>query len=211
MNSEFSFSYTSCLTNWRVSSALLFTHNWRENNWIHTFPKGISAMWNAGFELVSPCPFPTTITITPRAPPFLIYGVLVYVLLSFIIIGLQIKNRYKTTHFYMIVKQLAFVKYFLNILDRIILIECLFFLWTLRKRSLFTQHKPTIPRPWLWEVQYHFIFIFGQLPVFAYIIGFRIFIHLACIIFTDNFIYKVGDRSGGWFEGSLYNSYYTEV
>ena len=23
-----------------------------------------------GFELVSPCPFPTTITITPRAPPF---------------------------------------------------------------------------------------------------------------------------------------------
>ena len=28
-------------------SALLFTHSWRENNWIHTFPKGISAMWNA--------------------------------------------------------------------------------------------------------------------------------------------------------------------
>ena len=32
-------------------------------------------MWNAnqsrpGFELVSPCPFPTTITITPRVPPF---------------------------------------------------------------------------------------------------------------------------------------------
>ena len=29
-------------------------------------------MWNAfspGFELISPCPFPTTITITPRAPP----------------------------------------------------------------------------------------------------------------------------------------------
>ncbi len=22
-----------------------------------------------GFELVSPCPFPTTVTITPRAPP----------------------------------------------------------------------------------------------------------------------------------------------
>ena len=22
-------------------------HSWRENNWIHTFPKGISAMWNA--------------------------------------------------------------------------------------------------------------------------------------------------------------------
>ena len=28
-------------------SALLFIHSWRENNWIHTFPKGISAMWNA--------------------------------------------------------------------------------------------------------------------------------------------------------------------
>ena len=29
-------------------------------------------MWNAispGFELVSPCPIPATITITPRAPP----------------------------------------------------------------------------------------------------------------------------------------------
>ena len=40
LNTEFSFSYTSCLSN-------LFTHSWRENNWIHTFPKGISAMWNA--------------------------------------------------------------------------------------------------------------------------------------------------------------------
>ena len=31
----------------------------------------VSAMWNAispGFELVSPCPIPATITITPRAP-----------------------------------------------------------------------------------------------------------------------------------------------
>ena len=57
---------------WRTWSALLFTHSWRENNWIHTFPKSISAMWNAispGFELVSPCPIPATITITPRAPP----------------------------------------------------------------------------------------------------------------------------------------------
>ncbi len=25
-------------------SKILFTHSWRENNWIHTFPKGISAM-----------------------------------------------------------------------------------------------------------------------------------------------------------------------
>ena len=32
---------------WRNRSLLLFTHSWRENNWIHTFPKGISTMWNA--------------------------------------------------------------------------------------------------------------------------------------------------------------------
>ena len=32
---------------WRTQSVLLITHNWRENNWIHTFPKGISAIWNA--------------------------------------------------------------------------------------------------------------------------------------------------------------------
>ena len=69
LNSEFSFSKTSCLTKAEEPSlALLFTHSWRENNWIYTFLKGISAMWNAicpGFELVSPCPIPATITITP--------------------------------------------------------------------------------------------------------------------------------------------------
>ena len=27
-----------------------------------------------GFELVSPCPFPTTITITPRAPPLSLFS-----------------------------------------------------------------------------------------------------------------------------------------
>ena len=32
---------------WSTQSVLLFTHSWRESNWIHTFPKGISAMWNA--------------------------------------------------------------------------------------------------------------------------------------------------------------------
>ena len=31
----------------RTQSALIFTHSWRENNWIHTVPKCISAMWNA--------------------------------------------------------------------------------------------------------------------------------------------------------------------
>ena len=29
-----------------TKSAQLFTHNWRENSWINTFPKGISTMWN---------------------------------------------------------------------------------------------------------------------------------------------------------------------
>ena len=32
---------------WRARSALLFIPSWRENNWIHSFPEGISTMWNA--------------------------------------------------------------------------------------------------------------------------------------------------------------------
>ena len=40
-NSEFSFSKTSCLTKAEETSL-----PWRENNWIHTFPKSFSAMWN---------------------------------------------------------------------------------------------------------------------------------------------------------------------
>ena len=31
----------------RTKSALLFNHSWRDNKRIHTFPKGISALWNA--------------------------------------------------------------------------------------------------------------------------------------------------------------------
>ena len=31
---------------YRAHSTLLFTHRWRENSWIHTFLKDISAMWN---------------------------------------------------------------------------------------------------------------------------------------------------------------------
>ena len=42
---------------------------WRENHLIHTFLKGISAMWNEkifcpGFELILQCPFPTIVTMT---------------------------------------------------------------------------------------------------------------------------------------------------
>ena len=48
LNSEFSFSKTSRLTKAEEPSLpYYFTHIWKENNWIHTFPKGIRAMWNA--------------------------------------------------------------------------------------------------------------------------------------------------------------------
>ena len=100
LNSEFSFSKTSCLTKAEEPSL-----PWRENNWIHTFPNvkwihtfpyvkcnvkwihtfpyvKCNVKWIhtfpyvkcnqscTGFELVSPCPYPVTITITPRAPLF---------------------------------------------------------------------------------------------------------------------------------------------
>ena len=58
---------------WRNQSVLLFTHSWRENNWIHTFPKGISAMWNAisVVQYLNSCcrVVPMTITIAAQAPP----------------------------------------------------------------------------------------------------------------------------------------------
>ena len=41
LNSEFSFSKTE------EPSLPYYLPIVRENNWIHTFPKGISAMWNA--------------------------------------------------------------------------------------------------------------------------------------------------------------------
>ena len=41
LNSEYFFSSTSCLTKAEdLQSVLLFTHSWKENNWIHTFPQG---------------------------------------------------------------------------------------------------------------------------------------------------------------------------
>ena len=47
LNSEFPSPSLVALPRLKYQSALLFTHSRRENNWIHTFPKGISAMWNA--------------------------------------------------------------------------------------------------------------------------------------------------------------------
>ena len=73
LDSELSFSKTSCLTKAEEPnlSYYLPIAGGRIIGFL-PFPKGISAMWNAispGFELVSPCPIPATITITPRAPP----------------------------------------------------------------------------------------------------------------------------------------------
>ena len=46
---------------------------WRENNWIHTFLNSICAMWKATnlVQDLNSCPFPTTITIRPRSPPYM--------------------------------------------------------------------------------------------------------------------------------------------
>ena len=51
---------------------LLFSHSWRENNWMHTFPNGISSMWNAysfaeDLNLFNRVRFPWA--ITQRASP----------------------------------------------------------------------------------------------------------------------------------------------
>ena len=69
----FSFSKTGCLTkNNETKSVLLFTHNWMGNNWIHTSPKGICAMWNAislvqNLNFCRPVHFFMKISITPWA------------------------------------------------------------------------------------------------------------------------------------------------
>ena len=48
LNSKFFFFLDQLLyQGWRAQPALLFTHSWRENNWIHTLLKVISAKWNA--------------------------------------------------------------------------------------------------------------------------------------------------------------------
>ena len=54
---------------WRVHSVLLFTYSWKENSWMHPFPKDISTIWKCkkhcpGFKLSSSCVFHTMITIT---------------------------------------------------------------------------------------------------------------------------------------------------
>ena len=48
LNSGSFFSETGCVTKIKQhQSAILFTHSWKDNNWIRIFPNGISVMWNA--------------------------------------------------------------------------------------------------------------------------------------------------------------------
>ena len=67
---QFSFSKIGCLTKAKEQFVLLFNYNWKENNWIHMFPKWISVTWNTNSLVevghVSPSSFPTKITITSR-------------------------------------------------------------------------------------------------------------------------------------------------
>ena len=69
LNSELFICSLPCQGEW-VQSALLFTHNWRENNWIHNFPHDIRAVWNAKslikvLKSGQRVHFPTTRTIIP--------------------------------------------------------------------------------------------------------------------------------------------------
>ena len=72
LNSEFSFSWTSCLTKAEKPSLLYYLPIARVRIiWFISFPR-VLVLCNqlrAGFELVLPYPFPTTITITPRVRP----------------------------------------------------------------------------------------------------------------------------------------------
>ena len=72
LNSEFSFSLTSCLLKAEGPSLSYYLPiaGGRIIGFI-PFPRVLVKCNQSrpGFELVPPCPFPTTITITPRAPP----------------------------------------------------------------------------------------------------------------------------------------------
>ena len=48
-NLESSFSYTGCFTKVKELS-LPYYLLWKENSWMHTFPKDISAIWNANIN-----------------------------------------------------------------------------------------------------------------------------------------------------------------
>ena len=78
MNSQFSFSWTSCLTKAEEPSLSYYLPiaGGRIIGFI-PFPRALvlceMQSSRPGFELESPCPFPRTITITPRTPPSPVY------------------------------------------------------------------------------------------------------------------------------------------
>ena len=74
LNTDLSFSWTGCLTKVKESSLPYYLPIAWENLWIHTFPREYHRyvkckQFRPGFELVSPCQFPTTEAITPRTFP----------------------------------------------------------------------------------------------------------------------------------------------
>ena len=53
--SKFSFSWTGCLTKTKEPSPPYYLSISGENNWIHTFPKGLRAIWNSLVEDLNSC------------------------------------------------------------------------------------------------------------------------------------------------------------
>ena len=93
LNSEFSFSETSCLAKAEEISLPYYLPiaGGRIIGFI-PFPNVKCNQSRSGFELVSPCPFPTTITITPRALPKLWALSCFYSLLSLKILHIYISS-----------------------------------------------------------------------------------------------------------------------
>ena len=68
---------------WRTQFALLFTHGWRVEEWIHAFPKNISTKWNVNFfvmDLILQCSFLMTKALC-YLPLIYIY-IYIYIIMS---------------------------------------------------------------------------------------------------------------------------------
>ena len=82
LNSEFSFSQISCLTNAEEHSLPYYLPiaGGRITGFV-PFPRYVKCNQSRpGFELVSPCPFSTTITITPQAPTLMPFYCKIFIL-----------------------------------------------------------------------------------------------------------------------------------
>ena len=69
LNSDFSSPRPVAILKLKNNATLLFIQIRRENSWIHTFPKGICALWNANSLVQVLKSVPTTETITSRTLP----------------------------------------------------------------------------------------------------------------------------------------------